>query len=120
MRVAIKNRGQEKLALAICHHPRVCWSTLCSIYVSINHTVELKVCGWHEYCHFANEKQGGAKTLCRSMRPSYKKFFTIIISASPQEWDYSLGRCHRIEALKWRCQAVNYISESIMPLSERL
>lgn len=49
-----------------------------------------------------------------------QKFFPIIISASPQKRDYSLGGCHRIEALKWRCQAVNYISESIMPLSERL
>lgn len=38
----------------------------------------------------------------------------------PTNVEMTLGGCHGIEALKRRCQAVNYISESIMPLSERL
>lgn len=70
--------------------------------------------------HFANERQGARKTLCKSMRLSYRNSLQSLSLLPPQKWDYSLGGCHRIEALKWRCQVVNYISESIMPLSERL
>lgn len=69
--------------------------------------------------HFANEKQGVRKTLCRSMSLSYKNSLQLL-SLLPHGSEITLGGCHRIEALKWRCQAVNYISESIMPLSERL